>query len=78
MYAYKITLDIQVSTHMNSMTLFATSFSLAVMMAAVIDITNDEQKQTVRRLCRESGNVNVKTTMVRFHLNVTEKTTRQL
>ncbi|UJR31990.1 hypothetical protein I4U23_019461 [Adineta vaga] len=34
----------------------------AVMMAAVIDITDDEQKQTVRRLCRESGNVNVKTT----------------
>ncbi|CAF0880180.1 unnamed protein product [Adineta ricciae] len=34
----------------------------AVMMAAVIDITNDEQKRTVRRLCRESGNVNVKTT----------------
>ncbi|CAF1460677.1 unnamed protein product [Adineta steineri] len=35
----------------------------AVMMAAVIDITDDDQKQTVRRLFRESGNVNVKTTM---------------
>ncbi len=34
---------------------------LAVMMAAVIDITNDDQRQIVRRLFRESGNVNVKT-----------------
>ncbi|CAF3330091.1 unnamed protein product [Rotaria socialis] len=34
----------------------------AVMMAAVIDITNDDQKQIVRRLFHESGNVNVKTT----------------
>ncbi|CAF3102541.1 unnamed protein product [Rotaria socialis] len=34
----------------------------AVMMAAVIDIANDEQRQVVRRLFRESGNVNVKTT----------------
>jgi hypothetical protein len=34
------------------------------MMAAVIDITNDEQRQVVRRLFRESGNVNVKTTSV--------------
>ncbi|CAF4634046.1 unnamed protein product, partial [Rotaria sp. Silwood2] len=34
----------------------------AVMMAAVIDITNNEQRQIVRRLFRESGNVNVKTT----------------
>ncbi|CAF0777396.1 unnamed protein product [Adineta steineri] len=33
----------------------------AVMMAAVIDITNDDQRQIVRRLFRESGNVNVKT-----------------
>ncbi|CAF1614470.1 unnamed protein product, partial [Adineta ricciae] len=32
----------------------------AVMMAAVIDITNDDQRQIVRRLFRESGNVNVK------------------
>ena len=69
-------LDIQVSTHMNSMTLFGTSYSLAVMMAAVIDIINDEQKRTVRRLCRESGNVNVKTTTVRFYLSLPEKTTR--
>ncbi|CAF4084833.1 unnamed protein product [Rotaria magnacalcarata] len=34
----------------------------AVMMAAVIDIANDEQRQVVRRLFLESGNVNVKTT----------------
>ncbi len=34
------------------------------MMAAVIDITNDEQRQIVRRLFRESGNVNVKTKTV--------------
>ena len=34
------------------------------MMAAVINITNDEQRQVVRRLLRESGNVNVKTTIV--------------
>ena len=33
----------------------------AVMMAAVIDLAADEQKQVVRRLFRESGNVNVKT-----------------
>ncbi|UJR14743.1 hypothetical protein I4U23_001734 [Adineta vaga] len=33
----------------------------AVMMAAVIDISNDDQRQIVRRLFRESGNVNVKT-----------------
>ncbi len=39
---------------------------LAVMMAAVIDITNDEQREIVRRLFRESGNVNVKTTPVGF------------
>jgi hypothetical protein len=42
---------------------------LAVMMAAVIDITNDEQRQVVRRLLRESGNVNVKTTAVCFEFN---------
>ncbi|CAF1279168.1 unnamed protein product [Rotaria sp. Silwood1] len=35
----------------------------AVMMAAVIDINNNEQKQIVRRLFRESGNVNVKDTV---------------
>ncbi|CAF1281668.1 unnamed protein product [Rotaria sordida] len=34
----------------------------AVMMAAVIDINNNDQRQVVRRLFRESGNVNVKTT----------------
>lgn len=34
-------------------------------MAAVIDITNDEQRAVVRRLFRESGNVNVKTASVR-------------
>jgi hypothetical protein len=34
------------------------------MMAAVIDIANDEQREVVRRLFRESGNVNVKTTAV--------------
>ncbi len=34
------------------------------MMAAVIDITTDEQRQVVRRLFRESGNVNVKPTTV--------------
>ncbi len=39
---------------------------LAVMMTAVIDITNDRQRQVVRRLYRESGNVNVKTTAVGF------------
>jgi len=32
------------------------------MMAAVIDVNSDEQRQVVRRLFRESGNVNVKTT----------------
>ena len=37
---------------------------LAVMMAAVIDITTDEQRQVLRRLFRESGNVNVKTLTV--------------
>ena len=37
----------------------------AVMMTAVIDIATDEQKQVVRRLFRESGNVNVKTPHVR-------------
>jgi hypothetical protein len=36
------------------------------MMAAVIDINNDEQREIVRRLMRESGNVNVKTTNVCF------------
>ena len=39
-------------------------YHLAVMMAAVIDIVSDEQRQVVRRLFRESGNVNVKTTQV--------------
>lgn len=39
-------------------------FLLAVMMAAVIDITTDEQRQVLRRLFRESGNVNVKTLTV--------------
>ena len=34
------------------------------MMASVIDITSDEQREVVRRLFRESGNVNVKTTAV--------------
>lgn len=34
------------------------------MMASVIDITSDEQRDVVRRLFRESGNVNVKTTNV--------------
>jgi Na+/H+-dicarboxylate symporter len=43
-------------------------FFLAVMMAAVIDITNDDQRQIVRRLFRESGNVNVKTTDVYLNL----------
>lgn len=36
------------------------------MMAAVIDIASEEQRQVVRRLFRESGNVNVKTTQVCF------------
>jgi hypothetical protein len=40
------------------------SFVLAVMMAAVIDIASNEQREVVRRLFRESGNVNVKTTQV--------------
>lgn len=35
------------------------------MMAAVIDLAADEQKHVVRRLFRESGNVNVKTPHVR-------------
>lgn len=43
---------------------------LAVMMAAVIDITKDEQKTVVRRLLRESGNVNVKTPVVCFFVIV--------
>ncbi|CAF1141644.1 unnamed protein product, partial [Rotaria sordida] len=34
----------------------------AIMMAAVIDITNDDQRQVVRRLFCELGNLNVKTT----------------
>jgi hypothetical protein len=38
------------------------------MMAAVIDITNDDQRQIVRRLFREAGNVNVKTIDVDFQL----------
>jgi hypothetical protein len=46
---------------------------LAVMMAAVIDITNDEQRQVVRRLFRESGNVNVKTPAVCFLFNFNAK-----
>lgn len=33
----------------------------AVMLAAVIDITSDDQRQIVQRLFEESGNVNVKT-----------------
>lgn len=41
-------------------------FVSAVMMAAVIDITSEQQRQVVRRLFRESGNVNVKTKQVRF------------
>jgi Na+/phosphate symporter len=41
---------------------------LAVMMAAVIDITNNDQRQIVRRLFRESGNVNVKTKDVYYFL----------
>jgi len=35
-------------------------------MAAVIDITNDDQRQIVRRLFREARNVNVKTIDVDF------------
>jgi len=38
------------------------------MMAAVIGITNDDQRQIVRRLFRESGNVNVKSIDVDFQL----------
>ncbi|CAF2768137.1 unnamed protein product [Rotaria sp. Silwood2] len=34
----------------------------AVMMAAVIDIANDDQRKIVHRLFHESGNLNVKTT----------------
>jgi hypothetical protein len=33
----------------------------AVMRAAMIDITDDEQRKIVRRLFHESGNVNVQT-----------------
>jgi hypothetical protein len=40
----------------------------AVMMAAVIDITNEDQREIVRRLFRESGNVNVKTLDVCLNL----------
>jgi hypothetical protein len=36
------------------------------MMAAIIDITNDDQRQIVRRLFREARNVNVKTIDVDF------------
>ena len=45
-----------------------TSYSLilAVMMAAVIDISNGEQRKVVSRLFRESGNINVKTTAVMY------------
>ena len=39
------------------------------MMAAVIDITNDDQRQLVRRLFREAGNVNVKTTDVNLSIS---------
>ena len=39
---------------------------VAVMMAAVIDIANEDQRQVIRRLFRESGNVNVKTTQACF------------
>jgi len=35
------------------------------MMAAVIDIINEDQRDIVRRLFHESGNVNVKTIDVR-------------
>jgi len=38
------------------------------MMTAVIDIINDDQRQIVRRLFREAGNVNVKTKDVDFQL----------
>jgi hypothetical protein len=38
------------------------------MMAAVIDITNDAQRQIVHRLFHESGNVNVKSIDVDFQL----------
>lgn len=36
------------------------------MMAAVIDISNEDQREIVRRLFLEAGNVNVKTIDVRF------------
>ena len=45
---------------------FSATEDLGVMMAAVIDITNEEQREVVRRLFRESGNVNVKTPTVSF------------
>ncbi len=38
------------------------------MMAAVTDIINDNQRQSVRRLFHEAGNVNVKTIDVDFQL----------
>jgi hypothetical protein len=41
---------------------------IAVMRAAVIDITTEEQRQIVRRLFREAGNVNVKTKDVRIEM----------
>lgn len=49
---------------------FSSRDLLAVMMAAVIDIINDDQRDIVRRLFRESGNVNVKTIDVREEINL--------
>ena len=52
--------------HPISLLLKVNLFIVAVMMAAVIDISNDEQRKVVSRLFRESGNINVKTTVVRI------------
>ncbi len=75
MYVYKIMRDIPVNENKKKEHnwLFLKINLLAVMMAAVIDITNDEQRQVVRRLFRESGNVNVKTPAVCFLFNFNAK-----
>ena len=61
MFVYRIMLVIRVSGGSSRVIVYRTIGFVAVMMAAVIDITSDEQREIVRRLFRDSGNVNVKT-----------------
>lgn len=63
MFVFKITRVTQVIFYVERFSI--EFFVLAVMRAAVIDINADEQRDIIRRLFRESGNVNVQTKEVR-------------